>query len=195
MTTQDFALALGSVDRMGGDSGPMPVPTDALAVSRGCEVLSAVFTRDYGALCALAAAMTGDRSLAEDLVMDAFVRTFGRLHALRDPEAAGVYVRRAVLNRVHDAHRRRLIEDRANREHHSSQESDVGLPDRDYDLASAIGSLPPRQQLAIVLRYFDDLPEHEVARHLGCSLGTVKSQLAKARRNLARDIGHERETR
>jgi len=53
--------------------------------------------------------------------------------------------------------------------------------------------LPPRQRLCVVLRYYEDLPESEIAALMDCSVGTVKSQLAKARRKLAADLTWEEE--
>ena len=61
----------------------------------------------------------------------------------------------------------------------------------DLDTIHAVRALPPRQRAAVVLFYFADLPETEVAATLGCSVGTVKSQLAKARAALARGLGDE----
>jgi RNA polymerase sigma factor (sigma-70 family) len=64
--------------------------------------------------------------------------------------------------------------------------SDPGVPDHTAELADrdlllrALASLPPRQRAVLVLRYFDDLPEAEIAEVLGCSLGTVKSHCARA---------------
>jgi RNA polymerase sigma factor (sigma-70 family) len=53
-----------------------------------------------------------------------------------------------------------------------------------WSVARALGSLPPRQRAVVVLRYFEDLTELQVARALGCSVGTVKSQNAKAIKQL-----------
>jgi RNA polymerase sigma factor (sigma-70 family) len=53
----------------------------------------------------------------------------------------------------------------------------------------AIRGLPPRQREAVILRYYEDLPEAEIAKVLGCSVGTVKSQLAKARSSLSVALG------
>ena len=63
----------------------------------------------------------------------------------------------------------------------------------DLDLLEAVRALPPRQRAAVALFYYADLPESEVASTLGCSIGTVKSQLAKARATLARRLGEEPE--
>jgi DNA-directed RNA polymerase specialized sigma24 family protein len=52
-------------------------------------------------------------------------------------------------------------------------------------LVGLVRKLPPRQRDAVVLRYYEDLPEAEIARVLGCAVGTVKSQLSKARATLA----------
>jgi RNA polymerase sigma factor (sigma-70 family) len=55
-------------------------------------------------------------------------------------------------------------------------------------LVEHVRRLPPRQRDAVILRYYEDLPEAEIARTLGCAVGTVKSQLAKARATLARAL-------
>jgi RNA polymerase sigma factor (sigma-70 family) len=57
----------------------------------------------------------------------------------------------------------------------------------DVDVWNALGHLPPRQRAVLVLRYFEDLTEAETAETLGCTIGTVKSQHAKALRRLRLD--------
>jgi RNA polymerase sigma factor (sigma-70 family) len=53
----------------------------------------------------------------------------------------------------------------------------------------AVRGLPPRQRETVILRYYEDLPEAEIAKILSCSVGTVKSQLAKARASLSAALG------
>jgi RNA polymerase sigma factor (sigma-70 family) len=160
----------------------------------GINPLEAVFRRQYGRLCALAAALTGDKNQAEDLVMDAFARVSARNVGIAEPPMLAAYVQVAVVNRTRDALRRRGVESRANAVYAGRQPSEAyGIEPPDHEVLAAIGSLPARQQAAVVLRYYSDLSEPEIARILGCTTGTVKSQLAKARRHLARVIAsHDR---
>jgi len=101
-------------------------------------------------------------------------------------------MRRAVVNLSRSKARRRAIEYRSNSLFHASDRhrgksadtTDVGIT-----VLEAVRQLPPRQRATVVLRYYLDLPESEIAEILGTAVGTVKSQLAKARRTLEQSIG------
>jgi DNA-directed RNA polymerase specialized sigma24 family protein len=136
-------------------------------------MLEGVFREDYAQLCRLAAIIVGDAARAEELVMDAFARCLG--HDLQ-PDEPHTYLRRAVVNRCRSHLRRRGIEWRVNATHHARSDQ-AALP------------VEPDDE---VLTYFADLPEAEVAAILGCSAGTVKSQLSKARSTLARSLEKNR---
>jgi RNA polymerase sigma-70 factor (sigma-E family) len=121
-------------------------------------------------------ALTGSPDAAADLVQDALERTllaWGRLESRDEPEG---YVRRIMVNRNISVWRK------LHREHVTADVYDRGVEDRmfDHDMWRALGALPPRQRAVIVLRYYEDLSEAEIARTLGCSVGTVKSQASKA---------------
>ena len=130
------------------------------------------------ALLRFAHAVTGDPHTAADLVQDALERTgvrWNRLDRLGDPEA---YVRRAIINGRASRwrkHRRETLVERL-------PERPVVIEDRsDRDeLWQHVRSLPPRQRAIIVLRYYEDMSEAQIAATLGCSQGTVKSQANKA---------------
>jgi RNA polymerase sigma-70 factor (sigma-E family) len=154
------------------------------------EQFAALFDAHYLSLCRLAYILLGDPARAEDAVQEAFLRTFAGWGRLREPALAHVYLRKAVLNQCRSKLRRRLTESRVN--------SVVGASDRTeerhvfedrrvvgLDVTAAVRQLPSRQREAVLLRYFLDLGENEIAAILGVNVGTVKSQLAKARRNLA----------
>lgn len=122
--------------------------------------------------------LTGDPSRAEDLVQAALVNTYARWgrHEVTQPHA---YVRRAMVNGYTSWWRR------AWRESPLPQGWDVAAPDvpdaADRDPAlQALRLLPPRQRAVLVLRYYEDLSEAQIAEVLGCSPGTVKSQASKA---------------
>lgn len=118
--------------------------------------------------------------------MEAFVRSLAKWRAVREP---GVYVRRAVVNLCRNRRRRLWLERRESRR--QSDTLTVTLAEPADDVWAAVRALPPRQRAAVVLRYWDDLTDAEIAAALGCSVGTVKSQLAKARVSLARALGEE----
>jgi RNA polymerase sigma-70 factor (sigma-E family) len=151
--------------------------------------LADVFVRDYGRLCRIAALLVGSRTLAEELVMDAFERTLRARPEFPDPGRASAYLRRAVINNARNALRRRRHESAAVSRVAGLAETTSPAADHHGDanrVLAAVGRLPARQRAAVVLRYYADLPEAEIAEALECSVGTVKSQLAKARVRLAR---------
>jgi RNA polymerase sigma-70 factor (sigma-E family) len=130
-------------------------------------------------LLGLARLLTGDWQRAEDLVQTALAkvwRRWSRVTAVGDPHA---YVRRVLINTSATAARRRW-----SREYPVAAPPEAVLASSDADLRLALERLlpmlPPRQRMVLVLRYYEDLPEAEVAELLGCSVGTVKSQAAKA---------------
>jgi RNA polymerase sigma-70 factor (sigma-E family) len=128
-------------------------------------------------------ALTGSSDAGADLVQDALERTllaWSRLEQQGDPEG---YVRRVMVNRNISIWRK------FGREHPTDAVHDRGVDDRhvDSDLWEAVRQLPPRQRAVIALRYYEDLSEADIARTLGCSVGTVKSQASKAMAKL-RDL-------
>ena len=149
-----------------------------VAVERA-DPITSVFEAEYARLCRLAHLLTGDESRAEEIVMDAFVRSMSRWRTVREPRA---YVRRAVVNLCRNRKRRAFLE----RALPLGRERVTNLPEPVDDVWAAVRALPPRQRAAVVLRYWDDLSDTEIAATLGCSAGTVKSQLARARASLAR---------
>jgi len=158
--------------------------------------VSALFDQHFGRLRDLAYMILGDRDVAEELAMEAFVKTFSGWTRIRDVDRADAYLRRAVVNLCRSRIRRRSIEYRVNavtyrREERRAPDWD---PERHEDARrvwAAVRDLPPRQRAAIVLRYMEDLNEREIAEALDCSVGTVRSQLSRARQKLKRSLGAE----
>lgn len=130
------------------------------------------------ALLRFAHALTGDPHTAADLVQDALERTgmrWSRLDRQGDPEA---YVRRAILNgrtsRWRKLRRETLVDTPPDRT------ICLDPPGRDETLWRLLATLPHRQRAVIVLRYYEDMSEEQIAATLGCAPGTVKSQASKA---------------
>jgi RNA polymerase sigma-70 factor (sigma-E family) len=144
----------------------------------------------------LAYLLTGDHALAEDLVQDAFVRLAGRLVHLRDPGAFDAYLRRTVVNLANSHFRRRKVE-RAYVQRAGGAIGPQGtqLPGRSVeeqqDLWQALERLSRRQRAALVLRFYEDLPERKVAEILRCRPGTVKSLVSRGLETLRNEIGDE----
>lgn len=138
----------------------------------------------------LAYLLTGDRALAEDLVQDAFVKLAGRLVHLRDPGAFGGYLRTTVVNLSRSTFRRRKVE-RAHLERTARDrlaEAAGPLPEDRDELWKALGRLSGRQRAAIVLRYYEDLSEAQIAEVLQCRAGTVKSLVSRGMEILREQI-------
>ena len=115
--------------------------------------------------------------------MDAFLKVMTGWSRIEQMDRPDLYLRRAVVNMCTSRLRRRGVEQRARgRLLDGSLGGDKASVDP--DIWAAIVALPPRQRAAIVLRYYEDRSETEIADLLQCSLGTVKSQLAKARHKL-----------
>lgn len=129
----------------------------------------------------LAFLLTGDRELAADLVHDAFVRLFGRLLHLRNPDAFEAYLRQTVVNlsRMH-FRRKRVERTYLRREEQGFEEQAVG-PDVDSreDLWQALLRLPERQRIAVVLHYYEDLSEVQASEVLRCRPGTYRSLVSR----------------
>ncbi|TNM41152.1 SigE family RNA polymerase sigma factor [Nocardioides albidus] len=148
-----------------------------------------LYAAQWPRLYRMARAVAGDDATAEDAVQAAFARAYaswGRVRRADHPEA---YLRRMVLNEILGLRRRAWA--RRERPHASvdggltTEAPDRAITERDR-MWSAVRDLPPRQRAVIVLRYYEDLSEEQIATALGCSRGTVKSQAAAALANLRR---------
>jgi RNA polymerase sigma-70 factor (sigma-E family) len=144
----------------------------------------------------LAVVMLGDRAAAEDVVQDAFCALYRRFGSLDQPDRALAYVRSCVLNGCRSELRSRT---RASRRVASALSPDVASAEQDALLGEehrqvlrALRRLPDRQREALVLRFFLDLPEPQIARSMGISQGTVKSTTSRALAALARLLGEDR---
>ena len=140
----------------------------------------------------LAYLLTGDRELAEDLAQEAFVRVARRLTGLRNADSVRWYLRRTVVNLVNSHLRRQRVE----RAHMPALASSVvGLSTTDVvtkqAVRDAIAQLSARQRTVVVLRYYQDLTDQQIASVLGCPVGTVKSALHRAAAILRQNLGQE----
>jgi RNA polymerase sigma-70 factor (sigma-E family) len=135
--------------------------------------------------------LTGNAADAEDLVQAALMRTAGRWRSVRNRDQPEAYVRQAMV-RLNVNRWRGLL----SRERVTAVLPDEAAPADGIEslglreaVWAALATLPPRQRAVLVLRYYEDLSEAEIARVLGCQPGTVKSQAAKALRRLRETTG------
>jgi RNA polymerase sigma-70 factor (sigma-E family) len=144
----------------------------------------------------LAYLLTGDRELAEDLAQEAFVRVARRLSGLRNADSFHWYLRRTIVNLANSHLRRRRVE-RAHMKAlvNSAITSAAGASTSDLvtkqAVRDAIAQLPARQRAVVVLRYYEDLTDQQIASVLGCPVGSVKSALHRAAAVLRQHLGQE----
>lgn len=152
--------------------------------------LAELYERTAPGAVRLAYLLTGDRTVAEDTAQDAFVRVSGRLAHLREGGAFDAYLRRAVVNLAKNHFRRRSVE-RAFLERARPATTTPGheqpLVEREATMA-ALARLPQRQRAAIVLRFYEDLPEDAIAAILRCRNGTVRSLVTRGVQALRVDL-------
>jgi RNA polymerase sigma-70 factor (sigma-E family) len=156
----------------------------------GAARLLELYQTNAGATVRLAYMLTGDKQLAEDLSQEAFVRVAGRFRDLRKPEVFRSYLFKSVVNLTRSHWRR----ERVARGYLTTQDArprTTTIPDveRQEVLRQALLALPPRQRVALVLRYYEDYSERQTAEVLGCSVGAVKSLVLRGTEALRRKIG------
>ena len=143
------------------------------------KLLGELYVRHAPDALRLAYLLTGDRSLAEDLVQDAFVRMAGRLVHLRSSSMFAAYLRTTVVNLARSHGRRKAVERRyAERTAAPRPAEAADVSDRDQ-LRNALMALPVRQRTAVVLRYYEDLSERQVAEVLRVRPSAAKSLIAR----------------
>ncbi|GAA0939574.1 SigE family RNA polymerase sigma factor [Nonomuraea longicatena] len=135
-----------------------------------------------GALFRTAYLLTGDRHTAEDLVQSALVKTAAKWRNLRDPTAIEGYVRRVMYHEQVSWWRRRsrVTEVSTDRVPEQSGDGHADVADLRVVMRAALSRLTPRQRTMLVLRYFEDLSETEIARLLGVRVGSVRSQIYRS---------------
>ena len=149
------------------------------------EAITRLFASHYRPLVRFAALLLGGDGEAEEIVQESFVALHGRWARLRDPDRALAYLRQSVVNRARSAQRHRGVVDRflrrqAPSSHAASAEAHALAVETHAEIMTAVRPLPARQREALVLRYYLDLSEAQIADAMGISPGSVKSHLARA---------------
>jgi len=138
-----------------------------------------VYRLERDGLVRLAYLLTGSQAVAEDLVQDCFIRVMAKLEAQAQP---GPYLRRSVINACYSWHRRNRREIKKGADPFQSPYEDS----HEVEMWDALAFLAPRRRTVVVLRYYLDLSEAEVASILGCRVGTIKSTTHRALKDLRR---------
>ena len=148
------------------------------------EAVALLFAAHYRSLVRLAALLVHDSAAAEDVTQDAYVALHANWRRVRDADKALAYLRATVLNRARSALRRRSVVTRylaavpPPGTMPSAEAGALGVLEHEEVLA-AVRKLPTRQREAIVLRYYADLSEAQIADAMGVSRGAVKSHTSR----------------
>jgi RNA polymerase sigma-70 factor (sigma-E family) len=143
------------------------------------EEFKAFYFAEAGRLRRLALLMVGDPDPAEDLVHDALVRTYKAWNRIKNDDP-GPYVRAALVNRCRNHLRKRGVERR------HPPEPVFDAPDASPSVleamrvADALAVLSPIRRAVVLLRFYEDLPEAQIAQMLDRPLNTIKSDLRRA---------------
>ena len=139
-------------------------------------------------LLRMAFALTGNQADAEDLMQAALAKTYLAWGKIQDRAALDNYVRRAMVNTQISWWRRRKLEEYPTDELPDQVVADhASESDQAEVIRRALDRLPERMRAAVMLRYFEDMTEPEIATTLGVSLGTVKSTVSRAMAKLRDD--------
>ena len=153
-----------------------------------------LYALHHRGLVRLAVLLVRDIPTAEDVVQDSFVAMHDGWQRLRDAESALAYLRQAVLNRSRSVLRHRAVvakhPEKLSPDMPSAEHGALVQLERSAVIA-ALRKLPGRQREAIVLRYYADLSEAQVAAAMGISCGAVKSHTARAMAALRTDLGRD----
>jgi RNA polymerase sigma-70 factor (sigma-E family) len=178
-----------SVLRAGGSAVAVTIPVPSKSVAPvewdADRAVTALYTGHYRSLVRLAALLVRDVATSEEIVQDSFVAMHGAWRRLRDSEKALSYLRlrQSVVNRSRSVLRQRMAIERA------IPKPPPGTPRAEHNartllersaVVAALRSLPPRQREALVLRYYGDMTEAQIASVMGISRGAVKSHTARA---------------
>jgi RNA polymerase sigma-70 factor (sigma-E family) len=160
-----------------------PTTSGAVVEWDADRAVTAIYSEHYRSLVRLAAFLVRDNATAEEVVQDSFVAMHGAWRRLRDTDKALSYLRQSVVNRSRSVLRHRMVVDK------NTPKPPPDMPSAEHGaiiqlersaVVSALRGLPERQREALVLRYYGDLSEAQIASVMGISRGAVKSHTARA---------------
>ncbi len=170
-------------------------PTASL-VDRTAPDVPALYAAHWRSLVRLAVLLVDDVPTAEDTVQDAFISLYRNQARLRAPEAALAYLRQAVVNGCRSRLRHRAVVRKTvpvvADDSTGAQQDAFDAVGVDTEMIAALRTLPPRMQEVLVLRYWSDLSEAQIAHTLGISTGSVKSTAHRGLEKLRSTLGGAR---
>lgn len=155
------------------------------------DALTALYVKHYTTLVRLAALLLDDRGASEEVVQDAYVKMHAAWRRIDDTDRALAYLRQTVVNLARSRMRRRLLVIK----HAPKPMPDA--PSAEYaamagveraEVLAGLRALPARQREAVVLRYYGDLSQAQIAAAMGCSVGAVKSHVHRGMAALAKSL-------
>ena len=177
-----------------GRHGRRTAPAAVSAEVQADEFVSDLYQAHALALARVAKLLLGDQPSAEDVVQDAFLSLYQALPRLKDHDQILPYLRAAVINRsrsVLRARRRAVLRRVQHEPPMSSAESAAMVSEDRRVVLAAVARLPRRAREVLVLRYYLDLADQEIAAALGVSRGTVSSTASRALAAIARELSEE----
>jgi RNA polymerase sigma-70 factor (sigma-E family) len=175
----------GLTDGLGQASNVVAFPVDHR------QALRELYVEHYTSLVRMACLLLDRKEAAEEVVQEAFVRLDRSWHRVQDPSALPAYLRSTVMNLARSRLRRRLVA----RNYPPNPSPDAPAADEavvvreeQQQVIEALRSLPDRQRECLVLRYYQDLPEAEIASTLGISSGSVKTHIHRGMVALSRQL-------
>lgn len=165
-----------------------PVDADALVV--------ALFNQEGASLVRLARLFTDDRNAAEDLVQEAFIRLHRNVDRIKDLSKAAPYLRSILLNLARDHNRRGLMSLRHQEtltppDPSGEVDDDLLLEETQVEVISALEDLPTRQRECLLLRFYFELSEREIAQTLDISPNSVKTHCRRGMAAMRERLGEE----
>ncbi len=157
------------------------------------EGVQSLYEQTAVSLIRLAYVILSNRQSAEDVVQDAFLALYRRWDKLADPAGAESYLRACVVNGCRSVLRSQRVRSRHVLHERPAASADVPVLDDDErgEVERAVDRLPRRQREVLVLRYYMDLADEEIARLMGVRPGTVRATVHRALEALGRELGGE----
>jgi RNA polymerase sigma factor (sigma-70 family) len=148
-----------------------PPPVAVADAAAEASSIGDLWRREYPVMVRLARALVDSPDRAEEIVQDAFAHTLRRYDKLTNP---GGYLRTSVINGARGELRKREVRRRI-----KPPTTPTSTPPADEYLTDALAGLSPRRRIVLVLRFYADMPDDEIAEHLGVRPATVRSLAAR----------------